>query len=150
MNRSFLHLGFTFGHVCKQLYLGLATLSASFSFTSVTIVQPVQNFFLSHDLIRNLTRIIFSFDENFFCVWSSSLEIGFTVVTLLKPITPVAQRYKLNLHRTGVMGLADLMMAIEMLLPPHNSRETSQFGSPLNSQEYERIKERTRFSSARR
>ena len=77
-------------------------------------------------------RIIFSFDGNFFCVWSSSLGIGVTMVTPLNPITPVAPRYEPNLHRGGVMALADLMNTIEMLLPPHNSRETSKFGGPLN------------------
>ena len=124
-NGIFLRTSFSFNHVCKQVSIRCTTLDASLSLINITIVKLVQNFFLLYDLIGNSTRIIFSFDENFFCVWSSSLEIGFTVVTLLKPITPVAQRYKLNLHRTGVMGLADLMMAIEMLLPPHNSRKSS-------------------------
>ena len=88
-------------------------------------------FFFLYELIGNSTRIIFSFDENFFCVWSSSLEIGFTMVTLLKPITPVAPRYEPNLYRRGVTALADLMITIEMLLAPHNSRETLFFGGPL-------------------
>ena len=41
------------------------------------------------------------------------------MVTLLKPITPVAPRYEPNLLRTGVTALADLMITIEMLLAPH-------------------------------
>ena len=59
------------------------------------------------------------------------MEIRFTMVTTLKPITPIAQRYKHHLHRTGVTALADLMITIEMLLAPHNSRETLFFGGPL-------------------
>ena len=133
-NRIFLRTSFSFNHVCKHVSIRCTTLGASLSLINITIVKLIQNFFLLYDLIGNSTRIIFSFDENFFYVWSSSLEIGFTMVTLLKPITPVAQRYKLNLHRTGVMGLADLMIAIEMLLPPHNSRKTSKFCGPLKLQ----------------
>ena len=53
------------------------------------------------------------------------------MVTPLKPITPVAPRYEPNLYRGGVMALADLVNTIEMLLPPHNSRETSKFCGPL-------------------
>ena len=131
-NRFLLRHSFTFDHICKQLSIGCVTLGASLSLTNITIVKLVQNFFFLYDPIRISMRIIFCFDENFFCVQSSTLEIRFTMVTTLKPITPIAQRYKHHLHRTGVTALADLMITIEMLLAPHNSRETLFFGGPLN------------------
>ena len=130
-NGIFLRTSFSFNHVCKQISIRFTTLGASLSLINITIVKLVQNFFLLYDLIANSMRIILSFNEIFFCVLSSSLGIGITMVTPLKPITPVAPRYEPNLYRRGVTALADLMITIEMLLAPHNSRETLFFGGPL-------------------